>query len=163
MSPLVKPVQELITHYAGKFSLPEWLIVGIIVTESAGDPWAVRFEAAFRAHYVPDQCQVFGASHETERTTRACSWGLMQVMGQVAREHGYRGEFLSALCDPATGIEYGCRHLARFRDRHFAAYGWPGVIAAYNAGTPRKDTEGQFLNQQYVNKVMKFKPQGDTL
>jgi soluble lytic murein transglycosylase-like protein len=36
----------------------------------------------------------------------------MQVMGQVAREHEFSGKFLSALCDPATGIEIGCRVLA---------------------------------------------------
>jgi len=31
----------------------------------------------------------------------------MQVMGQVAREHEFVGKFLSALCDPALGIEIG--------------------------------------------------------
>ena len=155
---LTPEIQKLIAEYAARFCLPEWLICGVINTESGGDPWAVRFEAAFRAHYVPDQCQVFGASHETERTTRACSWGLMQIMGQVAREYGFKGEFLSELCDPATGMEYGCRHLARFRDRHYDALGWAGVAAAYNAGTPRKDAAGRFLNQEYVDHIMKFQP-----
>ena len=151
-------IQKLIAVNAVKFCLPEWLICGIIATESGGDNWAVRFEAAFRAHYVPDQCQVFGASHETERTTRACSWGLMQIMGQVAREYGFKGEFLPELCDPATGMEYGCRHLVRFRDRHFDTLGWAGVAAAYNAGTPKKDAAGKFLNQEYVDHIMKFQP-----
>ncbi len=32
----------------------------------------------------------------------------MQVMGQSARECGFTAQFLSALCDPATGIEVGC-------------------------------------------------------
>ena len=35
------------------------------------------------------------------------SWGLMQVMGQVAREHGFGGE-LSSLCLPLNGLEIGC-------------------------------------------------------
>jgi len=153
-------IQKLIEENAAKYSLPQWLIYGIVNTESGGDPWAVRFEPAFRTHYVPDQCQTFGASNETERTTRACSWGLMQIMGQVAREHGYKGEFLSELCDPATGMDYGCRHLSRFRDRHFQSLGWPGVVAAYNAGTPRKTEDGHFTNQSYVDKVMAFNKSG---
>ena len=33
-------------------------------------------------------------------------------MGQVAREHGFSGKFLSALCDPATGLDAGCAVLA---------------------------------------------------
>ena len=155
-------IQKLVTINAARFNLPEWLINAVINAESAGDPWAVRFEAAFRAHYVADQCQTYGASHETERTTRACSWGLMQIMGQVARERGFKGEFLTELCEPATGMEYGCRHLALFRDRHFATLGWAGVAAAYNAGTPRKDAAGKFLNQAYVDKIMKFQPQEAT-
>jgi soluble lytic murein transglycosylase-like protein len=36
----------------------------------------------------------------------------MQVMGQVAREHGFTGKFLSALCDAATGLDIGCAVLA---------------------------------------------------
>lgn len=152
-------IQRLITENANRYCLPEWLLRGIIATESGGEPWAVRFEPLFRAHYVPDQCQTFGASHETERTTRACSWGVLQIMGQVAREYGYKGEFLSELCHPATGMEYGCRHLARIRAKYLDSLGWAGVAAAYNAGTPRKDAVGQFLNQQYVDKVMKYQPQ----
>jgi soluble lytic murein transglycosylase-like protein len=36
----------------------------------------------------------------------------MQVMGQVAREHGFSGGSLTKLCDPATGLAVGCRVLA---------------------------------------------------
>jgi soluble lytic murein transglycosylase-like protein len=32
-------------------------------------------------------------------------------MGQVAREKGFDGKFLTALCDPQTGVMYGCRKL----------------------------------------------------
>jgi hypothetical protein len=36
----------------------------------------------------------------------------MQVMGQVAREHGFDGKFLSVLTEPSVGIEIGCEVLA---------------------------------------------------
>ena len=32
----------------------------------------------------------------------------MQVMGQVAREHGFAGKSLAALCEPAAGLAIGC-------------------------------------------------------
>jgi len=38
----------------------------------------------------------------TESRARAFSWGLMQVMGQVAREHGFTCA-LASLCDPLSG------------------------------------------------------------
>jgi soluble lytic murein transglycosylase-like protein len=33
-------------------------------------------------------------------------------MGQVAREHRFSGNSLAELCDPATGLDVGCRVLA---------------------------------------------------
>jgi hypothetical protein len=36
----------------------------------------------------------------------------MQVMGQVAREHGFNEKFLSAMCEPELGVSTGCEVLA---------------------------------------------------
>jgi hypothetical protein len=36
---------------------------------------------------------------------------VMQVMGEVARETGFTGKFLSELSNPETGFEIGCRVL----------------------------------------------------
>jgi soluble lytic murein transglycosylase-like protein len=47
----------------------------------------------------------------TEAYARAFSWGLMQVMGQVAREQNFVGPSFAELCDPAIGLEIGCRVL----------------------------------------------------
>lgn len=46
---------------------------------------------------------------DTEEYTRAISWGLMQVMGEVAREFGFNGKFLSELCQPGTNLDIGCK------------------------------------------------------
>jgi soluble lytic murein transglycosylase-like protein len=48
----------------------------------------------------------------TEEIARSISWGLLQLMGQVAREHGFQRPFLSALCDPSAGLTMGCIVLA---------------------------------------------------
>ncbi len=83
------------------------LVCAVIEQESAWDTHAIRYEPAFRTRYVAPL-----SLPTTEEVARSISWGLMQVMGQVAREHGYTGKFLSALCDPAIGIDIGCAILA---------------------------------------------------
>ncbi len=89
------------------------LVCAICEQESAWNPWAIRYEPAFFAHYVAPQLAA-GQISNTEAQARAFSWGLMQVMGQVAREHNFGAASasssapLSQLCDPATGLEIGC-------------------------------------------------------
>jgi hypothetical protein len=53
-------------------------------------------------------------------------------MGQVAREHGFQGHFLSALSDPAVGLAIGCAVLAA----KLAAGGGivPRGLALWNGG-----------------------------
>ena len=92
---------------ATRHSLDPALVCAVIEQESAWDTHAMRYEPGFRLRYVAPL-----RLPPSEEIARSISWGLMQVMGQVAREHEFSGKFLSALCDPATGIEIGCRVLA---------------------------------------------------
>jgi soluble lytic murein transglycosylase-like protein len=101
------------------------LVCAICEQESAWNPWAIRYEPAFFAHYIAPQLGA-GQISNTEAQARAFSWGLMQVMGQVAREHGFGAESskniapLAQLCDPACGLEIGC---AVFAAKLTAAHG----------------------------------------
>ena len=145
----------LIQRAALKYDLPTALVSAIVMIESSGEPFALRYEPLFFSRYIeklPGVKAISPCSFETERFARATSWGLMQIMGQVARERGFDQPFLSALCDPETGLDYGCRHLAHLTHRYFNG-SWPPVIAAYNAGSPRL-VNGQYVNQPYVDKVM---------
>src|SRR5271170_7443456 len=104
------PTAELVNlarATAGKHALDPALVCAVIEQESAWDAHAIRYEPAFRARYVAPL-----ELTPTEEIARSISWGLLQVMGQVAREHGFAGKFLSALCDPAAGLEFGCAVLA---------------------------------------------------
>jgi soluble lytic murein transglycosylase-like protein len=83
------------------------LVCAIVEQESSWNTHAIRYEAGFRTRYVAPL-----GLPPTEEIARSISWGLMQVMGQVAREHGFDGKFLSALCDPALGLDIGCRVLS---------------------------------------------------
>lgn len=91
---------------AARYGLDAALVCALIEQESSWDTHAMRYEPGFRALYVAPLRLA-----PSEEIARSISWGLMQVMGQVAREHEFGGKFLSALCDPATGIDVGCRVL----------------------------------------------------
>ena len=92
---------------ASKHALDPALVCAVVEQESSWDTHAIRYEPAFRARYVAPL-----RLPPTEEVARSISWGLIQVMGQVAREHGFNGRFLSALCDPPAGLDVGCAILA---------------------------------------------------
>lgn len=151
------------------------LVHAIVQVESAGDPtrWKVeppyrylfnvRTQLPFRRLTVAERASetaprdfpaVRGLwDRDTEWWGQQASWGPMQVMGAVAREYGYRRPF-PALCDPHVGVLWGCMHLKRLWRRFHRRHGVEGVIAAYNAGSPRK-SGASWVNQGYVDKVTK--------
>lgn len=96
------------------------LVAAVILQESSGEPdGPPRLEQAFFRRYVwPNRANLIGFVPTTiplhlELIARASSWGLMQVMGQVAREIGFKNEALSDLAHPVVNITYGCLHLKR--------------------------------------------------
>jgi soluble lytic murein transglycosylase-like protein len=93
-------------------SLDPALVCGVVEQESAWNPWAMRYEPAFFTKYVASLYTNNKVS-ASEAYARGFSWGLMQVMGQVAREHGFDAVFLSALCDPEQGLAIGCKVLRK--------------------------------------------------
>jgi len=104
------PTAEIIAlahAVASDHELDQALVCAVAEQESAWDSDAMRYEPEFRARYVAPL-----RLPPTEEIARSISWGLLQVMGQVAREHGFQGKFLSALCDPSAGLQIGCAVLA---------------------------------------------------
>jgi soluble lytic murein transglycosylase-like protein len=92
---------------AAAHALDPALVCAVIEQESGWNPWAMRYEPAFFAKFVAP-LYTNNQISASEAYARGFSWGLMQVMGQVARENGFGAEFLSALCDPRQGITLGC-------------------------------------------------------
>ena len=84
------------------------VICGICERESSWDPWSIRYEPVFEVRYLEPLVHAGQLTNVTEIKSRAISWGLMQTIGQSIRELGYTGK-LAMLCDPPTGIEWGCR------------------------------------------------------
>src|SRR5215472_2378826 len=104
-------LEQLARQAAGKYGLDEALVCAICEQESGWNPWAIRYEPAFMSEYVAPMYTA-GKISATEAYARSFSWGLMQVMGEVAREHGFEQAFMPALCDPATGMDMGCKVFA---------------------------------------------------
>jgi len=102
----------LTRNAAHAHSLSPELVCAVVEQESSWNPWAIRYEPAFYANYVAAQLSRGAIASETEARGRAFSWGLMQVMGQVAREHGFADSSLASLCNPVIGLDVGCRVLA---------------------------------------------------
>ena len=152
------PHSALIERCAMRYDLPPVLVAGIIEVESGGDTWAVRYEEGFYDRYVriAEPFTVIPCTKATERRLCATSFGLMQVMGQVARERGFKGPFLTQLCDPELGIEYGCRHLAWTAKRLAAKRitGYAALCAAYNGGVGAVFNDGRVRNPEYPAKVL---------
>ncbi len=86
------------------------VVCAVVEQESGWNPWAIRYEPGFFTRYVERLVTAGKLDDITEGVARSFSWGLMQIMGECAREHGYAGN-LAALCDPAVGLEWGCLHL----------------------------------------------------
>src|SRR5262245_56628110 len=101
--------------FAEKAKLDPALVCDLCHWESGDwNPWALRYEPAFFKQYV----EPLQGLSTTEKHARSCSYGLMQIMGQVAREFGFSGAYLTQLCDPETNLLYGCKKLARSLDRY---------------------------------------------
>jgi soluble lytic murein transglycosylase-like protein len=122
---------------ANAHNLDPALVCAVIEQESAWNPYAMRYEPHFFSKYVAPLYTNNKVS-ASEAYARGFSWGLMQVMGQVAREFGFDAPFLSALCDPEQGIAIGCKVLRRKFDSMACLPGQAGdttrALLAWNGG-----------------------------
>lgn len=105
---------------------PPELVCAVCEQESNWNPYALRAEPAFEERYIKPLHLT-----PTEDWARSFSWGLMQIMGETARELGYTGP-LPALCVPDTGLYYGCRKLSACLAKHSPDL--KAALLAYNGG-----------------------------
>lgn len=142
----------LIDRVATKYSLPADVVYGICMQESQLNPFAARYEPHYRWTVDVGSVKPAICSKWTELRLQMMSLGIMQVMGAVYRELGYEGWLTAVFADVETQLEYGCRHLAK----KVRKYGMMEGILAYNAGSPRKNDESEYVNQYYYDCVMKY-------
>lgn len=145
-------ILELITEYALKYDLEPAIVYGVCMRESTMNQFSYRYEPDYRWTVDPKSVKERNCSATSEEMLQKTSLGLMQVMGAVFREYGFRGWLPMVFADPELQLDYGCKHLARKLNK----YGLHAGIAAYNSGVPRRIAGGKFENQAHVDAVLAF-------
>ena len=141
---------------AQKYQLRLEVIAAIIYQESKVNPWAIRYEPAFFKHYIepltrktlPGFVPYPIPTLSTEKRSRAISWGLMQVMGETARETGYKDKYLSKLTEIPDNLEIGCKYLRRLINlyaEHHVDLQYRKALLRWNGGG----------DSNYPNKIFK--------
>jgi len=135
--------KALAAKYGAKHGIDTVLICAVIEQESSWDPFAIRFEPAFEARYIKP---AIPSMPTTLEMTKAMSFGLMQIMGETALEFGWKGKFLTELCDPDIGVDFGCAKLRHCLD--IKGDNETEALLAYNGGG----------NPLYASQVLARKP-----
>ena len=144
---------EMITEKSRQADLPPEMILAIIDTESDGNPYAATYHANYSwINMQTKRCYAADCHPNTESVLQRTAWGLMQIMGATARNIGFEG-WLTELTIPVINIAIGMKYLAGLSERYLESHGIDGVIAAYNAGSPKKTADGKYRNQAYVDEV----------
>jgi soluble lytic murein transglycosylase-like protein len=149
MQEIVKAIQDAATQA----KIDGRLLQAICTVESSLNPRAIRFEPNYAWVYQTAQfAKKLNISQDTESACQRFSYGLGQVMGAVAREYGFKEHLMELFADTNQSVIYSAMHLAKFLK------GKPKIedaVACYNAGSVRRTESGLYVNQAYVDKVMR--------
>lgn len=149
----VEPYILLAKNIGFKRGVPAELILAVILQESGGRVNVTRYEEHYKYTFMPfHYAEMLKYSMATELIHQKTSWGLMQLMLAVARELGF-DDHAPALCVPATNIDFGASLLSRLLDKYASV---DATLAAYNAGSAKKNEFGKFVNQSYVDSAMGY-------
>lgn len=161
-------IRAAIEATSAKHGLVANVVEAIVLTESAGNPYASKPEPFYPylfnvrtgrpygpltreqagSKVAPADFPTLAGHRDQEWWGQQQSWGLMQVMGAVARELGFRGGYLTQLTDVMTGLNYGCKHFAA--QMAWAKGNTDRALGAYNAGRGGWSSD---QGQAYVLKV----------
>ena len=138
-----RELREIARGIAELRGLDPVLVWAVVEQESSWRPDATRYEEHYRWLVVPAEgCGL--PDGQAEIRGQRTSWGLMQVMGAVARELGLSGPF-EALLRPGLGLEYGCRYLAR--QLRVTDGDVRGALASYNSGRATSEAGLRYADQ----------------
>lgn len=163
-------LQQEIQIAAGRRGLDPTLVAALVRVESAHNPyawnpepayrylWDVKRQRPFRELTLPERISevppkdfpTLAGDPDQEFWAQQASWGLMQVMGAVARELGFMGPYLPQLTDTSTNLAFGCLKLAQLLKT--AEGDTERALAMYNGG-PKGNSVRPFRNASYAAKV----------
>ena len=174
---MVSRYRSLIITAAAHHRVDPTLVEAVVFKESSDNPWAWRPERRYRWLWDVKLAHPFRRVSSVEAAAKAppsdfpsltgnptqewagqqASWGLMQLMGAVGRELGYRGRYLPELCDPRVNIELGCTLLSRLL--RWSQGDVEAALAAYNGGKGGNSPGGPLRNQGYADGVLAIREQ----
>lgn len=137
----------LVQQIASAVNLSLPLLIAQIQVESSGDPFALRFEAAYFDRYIRHNPQALGFRYGA---LAACSFGLLQIMLETALEDGFTGRPEDLFVE-RVGLMWGAKHMRGCLD--WAGGEYPKALAAYNGGRGAA-MKTPWPNQSYVDKVL---------
>jgi len=164
--------RDEIENAAKLYELDPDLVEGLVQVESGGDQtawnpegqyryfWNVATGKPFRKvtekeisnEYPPDDFPCLKGDPDQEWWGQQASWGLMQVMGAVARERGYKAPYLGGLLnDVDAALDVGCKHLGLLLK--LVRGDVARALAVYNGGM-RGNEKRPLRNQKYADRVM---------
>ena len=169
----------LLERIAREHGLDPELVLALVQVESGGNQWAWNPEPHYR--YVVD-CRTglpfrkltreeassktppvdfprLAGDRDQEWWGQQASWGLMQVMGAVAREQGFRGDYLTELCEAHINLRIGCQVLSK--NLFWAGGSAVKALGAYNAGRGGWDSPTGIAYAKKVLSRMPPQPSGD--
>ena len=147
-------IKDCVLRLSAEHSVSPELIFAFIKKESAFNVLAMRFEQNWKYLFdIETFAKLNKVSFNTEKSLQSHSWGLMQVMGTVARELGHRGSLLELLI-PDVNLKYGILKYKQLLKKYHTE---ECAISAYNQGNARRLPDGRFANFDYVEDVKKFK------
>ena len=127
------------------------LVIAICGQESNYTPSSVRFEPKWNYLFETEKfARKLKITQATEEQLQKFSWGIMQVMGSVARELGF-DKALPELIKADLGIYYGILKLSVLATKY---KNQTDQIASYNGGNATK-VNGIYRNHKYVDSILK--------
>jgi len=170
-------VDAIAKNCAG-YRLPQNLVIALARVQSDMTMSATHYDVDYRWMWDCDEDEPFRRLEDFERHDMAPSdfiappncdtpttewigqkmrWGPFLVHGAILRERRYWGPFAVMCSDPEKAARFACSHLSNLHDRYFARHGWAGVVAAFDAGRPRKDEFGDYVNSDFLKRVGQVK------
>lgn len=135
---MIEPWIGLIRRAAAEYDIPVYILAGLVISESSGNPYAIRVERGFWRRYSNGIMRWVRStpSSTDNRWARypdiyAASYGLCQIMLQTAAENGFKYRFPTELLDPETNVDLAARILRKHHDRSGS---WSRALLRYNGG-----------------------------
>jgi hypothetical protein len=148
---------DLLFEKAEEYKIDPICLASLVFVESSGSTTAMRYEPNFKWIYNPKVvAEKWNCSENMALLMQKTSWGLGQVMGSVAIDHGIYNikpfNQPSILLIPKFGLDFACKHWVKFSKKYKNK---EEIYASYNSGSVRRLKSGEFENAWAVVKFEK--------